>query len=173
MNIELDIWPRIESGLRGAVPLALTVMLVVLGAMPLGVPALGPIMPLFPLMAIFYWVIHRPDRFPYLGTFVIGLFQDVLAGTPMGMSALVLVAVHAAVASQRKFFHGKSFMVLWSGFAVLASGAAALNWVLAMAFYASLASPTPALFQLLLTVALFPCLTWFFRLVRRDLLRPT
>ena len=172
MSNEPDIWPRIESGLRGAVPLTLTVMLVLLSAMPLGVPALGPIMPLFPLMAIFYWVIHRPDRMPYLGTFLIGLFQDVLVGTPMGMSALVLVAVHAAVASQRKFFHGKSFMVVWSGFAVFASGAVALNWILASAFYATFATPTPALFQLVLTMALFPCLTWFFRLVRRDLLRP-
>lgn len=172
MTSELDLWPRIEAGLRGVVPLTVTFTLVVLGATPLGLPALGPVMPMLPLMSTFYWVIYRPDLTPYVGTFFVGLFQDTLAGTPLGFSALVLVAVHAVMASQRRFFQGKSFLVLWFGFAVLAVGAMLMSWVLASALFGTLVRPGPVLFQMLLTIALFPCLTWVFRLIQRELLRP-
>jgi len=170
MNVIL--WRRLERGIRGLTPFVTTLALVLLGTLPLPLPGFTTVMPWLTLMAVYYWSIYRPDLLPLVATFLLGLVQDSLSGTPLGLNVSVLLVVQGVVVSQRRFFHGKSFMVVWSGFAVLASGAVALNWVLAMAFYAALASPTPALFQLVLTVALFPCLTWFFRLVRRDLLRP-
>ncbi len=172
MNRDAEIWPRVETALRGLVPVTLTTMLVVLSSLPLGVPMLGSVMPLLPLMAVYYWAVHRPDLMPYAASALIGLFQDILSGMPLGMSALIYVSVHAVVVNQGRFFHGKSFVVIWFGFAVLAVGGAFLGWLIASAYYQTLAAPAPALFQLLLTMALYPALSSLFGLVQRELLRP-
>lgn len=166
-----DLLQRLGSGARGAVPLAVTLVLVILGAVPYGAPALGAVMPLFPLMSVYYWAVYRPDLTPMAGNFGIGLAQDVLAGTPLGLSAALFVAVHAAVAWQRRFFHGKTFLVLWFAFAFLAAAATMLGWLLLSLYYQRILAPAPAFFQLLLTILLYPAVTWLFHLIHRNMLR--
>ena len=77
--------------------------------------------PALPLIAVFYWTLYRPDLMPPVAAFVIGLLQDILGGLPLGVSACVLVGVHAAVNTQRRFFIGKSFAVVWLGFALVSA----------------------------------------------------
>ena len=83
--------------LRGLVPVAITVLLVIVSALPWRLPAFAEVTPAFVVMAIFYWTIYRPDRLPYAATFCVGLLQDLLTGTPLGMTALILLAVQGVV----------------------------------------------------------------------------
>ncbi|SVE58751.1 uncharacterized protein METZ01_LOCUS511605, partial [marine metagenome] len=101
------------------VPLLVTFVLVILCAIPYGVPGLSLVMPLLPLVSVYFWAVHRPDLTPAIGHFLIGLLQDILVGTPIGLSAAMFVGIHAAVHYQRPFFHGKPFLVLWFSFALL------------------------------------------------------
>ena len=91
-------------------------MLVFAAALPWRLPAFAEVTPAFAVMAVFYWTIYRPERLPYVATFGIGVLQDLLAGTPLGMTALLLLVVQGVVASQRTFFRGKPFLVIWWGF---------------------------------------------------------
>ena len=105
-----------DRSVRGAIPVTVTVMLVFAASLPWRLPAFVEVTPAFAVMAVFYWTIYRPERFPYAATFGIGVLQDLLAATPLGMTALVLLIVQGVVASQRTFFRGKPFLVVWWGF---------------------------------------------------------
>jgi rod shape-determining protein MreD len=78
----------------------------------------------------------------------------------MGVSAAVFVVVHGVVNTQRRFFFGKSFAIVWLGFALVSTGAFVATWVLVSAFYGVLIQPQALFFQALLTLGCFPLLSW-------------
>ena len=152
-----------ESWLRGLIPATVTVMLVFAAALPWRLPAFVEVTPAFAVMAVFYWTIYRPERLPYAATFGIGVLQDLLAGTPLGMSALLLLVVQGVVASQRTFFRGKPFLVVWWGFSMVMPAAGLLGWIIGSACLGTLVPLLPVVTQVVLTVLLFPLFVLLFR----------
>ncbi len=146
----LDTWTRASS------PLALTLMIVILNVVPMRLPDFAVITPDFVLMAAFYWIVHRPDLMRPWGVFCVGLLSDILSGTPLGVNALILLFAHWAIVSQHKVFRGKSFVLLWCGFALVAAGAKLLTMVLALAVGHGFINPVVQIVQYALTVALYP-----------------
>jgi rod shape-determining protein MreD len=164
-------WQKLDQTGRSVAPVAVTVMLVLLGMVPLQLPGYERVVPALALMSVYYWAIHRPDLLTPSTAFCIGLLQDLLAGTPLGLTALVLVVCHWVVISQRTFFLANSFVLLWVGFAFIAVGAAVLQW-LAYSILKTTVVPFPApLFQALLTLAVFPLFAWLFTRVHRAFLK--
>ena len=99
------------------------------------------------------------------------LLQDILIGTPIGLSAAMFVGIHAAAHYQRPFFHGKTFLVLWFSFALLIAMISLCSYT-AVAIYSFLLPPAfPVLLQLLLTIAFYPLLTRIFQSILRVLTR--
>jgi len=165
------LWQRMDLLARQLTPSILTLALVVLNAVPLHLPELSRIAPLLPLMAIYHWAIFRPRLLPASVVFLIGVLQDVLGGTPVGVNALVFLAVYGAVLSQKRFLTGKSFAILWLGFALIAAGAMALSWLVVSALSVTLVEPRTVIFQYLLTLGLFPAVAWLLLLWQRAFLR--
>ena len=149
-----------DAAARNLFPLGLALAALLLGATPLYLPGYGMVAPNLALMVVFYWAIYRPDLFPAAVAFAIGLVQDALMGTPMGLNALVLLAVHGVVTTQRRFFQGKAFAVIWWAFGFVSLGAGFLGWLVMVAFSAALIDPLPGIFAVLLTIALYPLMTW-------------
>ncbi len=168
----VGFWYRFEMAMRGLTPVLMTLLLALLAVVPLHIPEFAPITPALTVIAVYYWGIYRPDLTPMAAIFAVGIVQDTLAGTPLGLTSLVLIVVRAVVVSQRRFFHGKTFLVEWWGFMLVAPGAALLSWVLASLYFGVLVAPRPLGFQLLLTIALYPCLTWLFARAQQHLPRP-
>ena len=152
-----------ERWLRGLIPATVTVVLVFAGSLPWRLPAFAEVMPAFAVIAVFYWTIYRPDRLPYAATFAIGLLQDLLAGTPLGMTSLVLLVVQGVVASQRTFFRGKPFLVVWWGFSLVMPSAGLLGWIIGSACFGTMVPLLPIIVQIVLTTLLFPVFAVFFR----------
>lgn len=165
-----DLFQRFDHFARGSTPFVLTVLLVVLGAVPMRLPELVNVTPLLPLMAVYHWTIYRPDLLPAWAVFCAGLLQDALVGTPFGAHALVFLGVHMAVQSQQVFFTGKSFIVIWFGFAMVAAGAMVMMWVLLSLFYAQSTGFVGVAFQYLVTLGVFPVLTWLMMAWQRRIL---
>lgn len=161
---------RLDRSARGAIPLVVTLLLVLLAALPIPLPAFAPVTPALTVICVYYWSIHRPDLLPLVATFLVGLVQDALQGTPLGMSSVVLLGVQGVVVSQRRFFLGKTFLVEWWTFMLVAPGAAILTWVLASLYFTTPLSPRPLGVQLLLTIALYPIANWAFARLRQSLL---
>ncbi len=165
------LWHRFESAVRGLTPFILTLLLAMLTVVPLRIPDFAPVTPALTVIAVYYWSIYRPVLLPMAAVFGVGLFQDALAGMPLGLTALVLITVQYVVIAQRRFLHGKTFLVEWWGFMLVMPGAAFLIWLLFSLYFGVLVAPRPLGFQLLLSVALYPCLAWLFSRAQLYLLR--
>lgn len=161
---------RLDRLSRSIAPVTLTIGLLIVAALPLRLPGLARIAPDVALIAVFYWSVYRPDLFPAAAAFAVGLFQDVLIGGPIGVTAFVLLLVHGLVRGQRRFFVGKSFVVVWWAFGLIAAGAGLLGWIAAMALAFAPMSLLPGAFQWLLTLALYPFLTWLFARTQASML---
>ena len=165
------LWYRFEIAVRGLTPFVITLSLAILTVIPLRIPDFAPVTPSLTVIAVYYWSIYRPDLLPMVAVFGIGLFQDALTGTPLGLTALVLIIVQYAVLSQRRFFHSKTFLVEWWGFLLVAPGAALVSWLLASLYFGVFVAVWPLGFQLLLSIALYPCLAWLLARIQHYLLR--
>ncbi|MTI08687.1 rod shape-determining protein MreD [Curvivirga aplysinae] len=153
---EQTIWSRIDHFARSSLPLLVTVIAVVLGVIPLHLPDSEVIKPMLVLACVYYWTIYRPDLMPMFLVFIIGLFQDLLYGSPIGISSFVYLIVAFLVGTQRRFFHGKTFGIVWWGFMVVAVLAAILFWVVFCILVKDYVSPMSFIFRYLMSLAWFP-----------------
>ena len=165
------VWQNLDIAARKLTPFLITLVLVVVSLIPLRMPGYSMISPALALMAVYYWALHRPELLPGLAVFVIGLLQDVLSGTPLGMSGFTFLAVYGVAVSQRRFFHGKSFLVVWWGFMLVAVGVALLQWGIMSLLMGVVIAIEPAAFEALLTISLYPLLSWIFVQAHRTLPR--
>ncbi len=146
------------------------IVLVLLTATPLYIGHVDRVMPQMGVLAVFFWVIYRPDLMSYGAAFAIGIVADLASGAPLGISAMVLLVVRRVVLGQQRFFIGKPFPVLWSGCAFIALPAALLQWLLASIYLFAGLEIMPVIFQALLTTLLFPPVAWL--LTRCQVLLP-
>ena len=167
------LWQRLDRFGRNLVPLGVTLLMVILGAVPVPVAGYAAVVPLFALCAVFFWAVYRPDLMPPWLVFVIGLTQDALAGTPFGLNAIMLLIVYGMVASQRRFFLNKPFTLVWWGFMLVALIAIVVAWLLASIAFGVIIWPGPASFQFLITLALYPVITVMLSGAQRLLPQPT
>ena len=156
----MEFGQRVQSFGRIAAPTATTLFIALVSVVPFGIPGYGAVAPSLPLIALYYWAVHRPDLQPYSVCFGVGLFYDVLIGSPLGIHAFVFLVCQWLVVGQRRFVAGKSFVILWWGFVVVAVLAALLEWA---AYSVALAHPMalePVAFRALMLAAMFPLLGW-------------
>lgn len=163
------VWQRLDFVARSMTPLMVSLGLVIVSVVPLRLPQASYIVPTLALMAVYYWSLHRADLLPALAIFVVGMLQDILGGGPLGVNTLIFLAVYGICVSQRRFFYGKSFLVVWWGFMVVAAGALILEWALNSAFSGTIVSPRPALYKYLITIAVYPLIAWLFARMQRTL----
>lgn len=156
------LWQRTDRLARNLSPAGLALALVIVGAVPLHIPGYARVAPMLPLMAIYHWAVFRPQTMPAILVLVIGLLQDALTGLPIGVNAMVYLIVYGMVLSQRSFFVGKSFAMLWLGFVLVVGVAAIATWVLVSAYNGILAEPTVVFFQGVVTIGVFPVVAWVF-----------
>ena len=164
-------WHRLDLTARSLTPLTITLLLIMLGMVPLQLPNIAPVVPSLALIGVFYWAVHRPDLMTIWAIFAIGLFQDLLSGGHVGVGILALLMVHVVIRTQRRFFSKASFRGLWGVFALVAIGAIYLMWLLNSILQGAILELQPAFFQYLLTVVVYPGLAWLFGQAQRAFLR--
>ena len=159
--MKLVLWTRLDIIARCLTPFGLTVLLVLINVLPLQVPGLSRVMPLFPLMSIYLWAVHHPGLMPAYAVFLIGFLQDTLIGTPIGLHILTYLMVYGTIVWQRRFLAGKPFAVIWFGFALVAAGATVASWSLISLYYLEVIHPEALVFQYFLSLGAFPLISWF------------
>jgi rod shape-determining protein MreD len=164
-------WNRVDLFARGLTPFALSLLLVVLSLVPVRLPGLSPITPWVTLIAVFFWTAHRPDLLPLGAVFLLGLFADLAGGGPLGVTSLALMVAQLVVKAQRRHILPHPFIVQWVIFALVALLAEALLVILHVMAYTQALDPGPALFQALMTIALYPLVAWIFVQAQRAFLR--
>lgn len=162
MRQEEGLWHRLDLVARSISPFFVTLLLVLIGLVPLRMTGLSPILPPLALIGVFFWSAHRPDLMPIWAVFLIGLLQDLLTGSVLGPGIVGLLVAHALVVWQLRFFLAASFAVIWCAFMLVAAAAMAVTWLLTCVALLTYVDPAPLFFQYLVTLAFYPCLAWVF-----------
>ena len=162
-------WQRLDPAARDLAPSALTVLLVLAMGIPLGLPAQHGVMPVPAIASVYFWTLYRPALMPPLAVFGFGVLPDLRSAAALGLNPLLLLTLHAAVLTQRRVLARQSFWLVWSVFALLAAGTLALGWLLRALLAFLLLPVEPGLYELALTVAVYPALSWLFVRVERGL----
>lgn len=167
------LWMKLDATARQLTPLGSAIVFTILVVLPLDLPVIGTVSPAWPLIAVYVWSLLRPDLFPAVAAFAVGLLYDALGGAPIGVNAAVFVVVHLVVAGERQrlFFHGKPFPLVWLGFAMVLFGAIAAGWLLSSAWNGMLLPARMLLLQYFVTLGLFPLAAWVLYGWRRVILR--
>ena len=153
-------WQRLDLWLRSALPVTTAFLMAIMSVIVWPLPYLGPIMPPLALIALFYWSTHRPDLFPASISFLLGLFNDIIHGLPIGISALLYTLAHEIIWRQRRFFVGHSFFMLWTGFAIVTTALMLLEWILLGIVSWQMTPFLPVLRQIIFVIILFPLPCW-------------
>jgi rod shape-determining protein MreD len=171
--MKTSIWARVDLAVKRLTPLLITFGLVILSQVPMQLPAATPIAPALALISVYFWALHQPDLVPAPAVFAIGVFQDILSGLPIGLNAFALLAIYGLVVSQRRYFFGKSFGVLWWGFATVAVVVGAMEWAAMSLLSAQLLPVLPVAIEQFTAAALYPVVAYVFVLTHRSILRET
>lgn len=162
MRQEEGVWHRLDVVARSISPFFVTLVLVLVGLVPLHISDLSPIIPALALIGVFFWSVHRPDLMPIWAVFIIGFIQDLLTGGVIGPGIIGLLIAHALVVWQDRFFLAASFAVVWCAFMLVAAVALMVTWALTCIAMMTYVDPDPVFFQYLVTLAFYPCLAWAF-----------
>ena len=114
------------------------------------------------------WTVPLPDGLTGRQAMALGTAGFTVA---LGVEALVLLGAYSMVASQRRFFLGKSFVVMWWGFLLVAAGALAAEWALVSVLRDAIVDPRPVVVEFVMTLAFFPFVTWLLVWAQKSLLR--
>ena len=166
-----EVLARAGFVLRASVPTVLAILAVLISALPFATPGVSAAGIVFAACTVFYWGLFRPEVMPPGAAFAIGLVQDLIGGGPIGAMALTLLALGMIVGAQRRAFAGKSHMLIWFGFILIALPAALLFWLVLCLYHVALLDPRPVLAGYVLAVAIYPLVSEFFTLLRPRLLK--
>jgi rod shape-determining protein MreD len=161
---------RVDQAAACLLPVATTMLAMVVSLQPIHVPGYAALAPAFTLMAVYHWTIYRPELLPSAALFLIGVTQDLLAGAPPGATALLLLLARAGVLAHRHQFVNRPFPFVWAGFTVLAFGAMLLLWALNSLLDAVFLDPRVTVFRAVLTTSLFPVASFLLGRTQRALM---
>ncbi|HEU5047071.1 MAG TPA: rod shape-determining protein MreD [Rickettsiales bacterium] len=110
------------------------------------IPGGERVMPLFCMINIYYWCMVAPGSLPYLFLFFLGIAQDTLAGTPLGLSSFMDIVLAWVVINRFHTMGNVSFASVWLRFMIVAALLLAMGWCIMSLYYSRL---LPIMFPLL------------------------
>jgi rod shape-determining protein MreD len=163
---------RLDIAARHAFPASCTVLLMLLTLMPAGIADQAVLLPAVTLACVYFWSLFRPAAMPPPLVFAIGLLFDLLGYLPIGVGVLTLLIVHGLALRLRRMLTQLGFVAVWLVFGGFAVGAALLDWALTSVITFRLLPIGPALFEAVLTAALYPALAVLFVRAHRTIADP-
>lgn len=143
-------------------PLVLCLALLFLTILPYQVPFLHMVTPSFALIGVFFWTVRQPELMPVAAAFIMGIIPDLWSGGPPGVQALMLILTRIFLIGQRRFIFGRSILVVWLAFGLVALLWGFLSWILASLYLGHALSLVPVIVQVLITIAIYPPMSSFF-----------
>lgn len=163
---------RLDLAARHAFPASITILLMLLTEAPFGIADQTTLLPTVALASVWFWSLYRPAAMAPPVVFAIGLLLDLLDWLPVGTGVLTLLIVHGLALRWRRVLGRQGFALVWLAFAVVAAGAAAVEWAATAVLTWRLVPPDAMLFQAVLSAALYPALAILFARAHRSIANP-
>jgi rod shape-determining protein MreD len=163
---------RLDLAARHAFPASCTIVLMLLTEAPFGFADQTSLLPAVTLASVWFWSLYRPAAMAPPVVFAIGLLLDLLDWLPVGTGVLTLLIAHGVALRWRRVLGRQGFCLVWLAFAVVAAGAAMLEWLATAVLTWQLVPPDAMAFQAVLSVALYPALAIPFARAHRSVANP-
>lgn len=137
-------------------PMLLSIVATLILATPVRIFGLALPEPLFPMVLAFSWAVIRPSVLGPFCVLLMGLFQDLFWGGPLGLWALSLLIPYFVALLARNLMAGQSGAVLWGWYAILTLLAFGCAWLFSLMGSGVVPSLTATGLQILVTAALYP-----------------
>lgn len=137
-------------------PLIVCMLGVTAFALPIRLWTLQLPEPVFGLAPAFAWAFIRPSVLAPAALLVLGLFQDLMWGTPLGFWSVCLLGLHGLVLVARTSLSGQGFWVLWGWYGSGCAAAFGLGVVLAGLSAGNVPNLLGVAAQWLISVAIYP-----------------
>lgn len=147
-EIELFFWT--------IVPSFICFVLFILCIIPKHIWGMSNIMPILPLIPIFYWGRSQSSEIPLWFAFLIGFLMDALSGSILGISAILYMIFLLTLHTQEKHFSKEGFLLLWFYFVIMLMTLSILQLLIISIFNKQIYAITPAFLQFLLTICIYP-----------------
>lgn len=164
MNV--PIFSLMTNWLGGRMPVVIGIIATLIAVIPLHLPGGLQVAPLYPLMVVFFWGMHRGDLMTPGRIFFIGLLFDLLSGAPLGLWSLIFLACHAVALVLRDLF-GRALRTSWAVFAITCITASVLAWSMLSIYEWTLINPAPFAVQCMVSVGLYPFFGYAFAFIER------
>lgn len=145
-----------ESIAVKATPALVTLLVTFLTYIPSHVLGSGEATPAFTLVCIFYWCVYSPQALPYTFLFLLGVLEDALSGTPLGISSFIHLGVAYLVQSQRRLMGRAMFATVWMSGAVLLLIALLSQWLMMCVYTGKAYGMSAALLRWAVTALTYP-----------------
>jgi rod shape-determining protein MreD len=149
---------RLDFVARLSMPALSTAIILLLLAMPFGLPGQAQWQHATALCCIFFWSLFRPTSMPPLVVFALGVLADLLAYAPMGGAVLVFLIAHGLAMRWRRGLTRLGFLLVWFSFIAVAIGAAALEWAATSLLSFHLLPPRDAMLEATIAIGAYPIL---------------
>ncbi len=166
-----DLNYRLIALFKMTVPALVTLTLVLLSTVDLHISGIERFVPLIAMISIFYWCIYWPSLLPAWFVFLLGIFQDFLYGTPLGISSLINLLLFWLVVSQRKYLIKETFWVVWAVFSFILLIFVLISSVVYSIYYEQFAISNDILMQWMVSVLVYPFLHKLFNVIHVSFLK--
>lgn len=119
---------KLDFAARVSFPTVTTAMVLLVLAMPLGLPGQAQWQHACALCCVFFWSLFRPASMPPLAVLVLGVLADLLAYAPLGTTVLIWLIAHGLAMRWRRGLTRLGFVLVWFAFVSVAILAAVLEW---------------------------------------------
>jgi rod shape-determining protein MreD len=154
-------------GVSSIIPFLTILFLIIIMMLPYKISVIGDIMPFLTLIGVYYWSVFRARRLPIWTVFILGMLQDILLGSPIGMMSLLLIVVQQIIFIQGRQFLERDFIFNWVVFVMLAFGFGVASWGIASLYIREILDFWNVLGQVLMTIAFYPVITLLLGLTRK------
>ena len=136
----------------------------ILFALPMRVWGYGLPEPIFALPVAFAWAVIRPSMLAPLCVMLMGVFLDMMWGSPTGFWAVCLLLPYGIVLGGRSMLQGQSQIMMWVWYGAATALAIGAGYLFTMLDTQNSPAPLAVLWQFLATLVLYP---WADRLIDR------
>lgn len=156
--------------LKHRIPLFLSLILVILFAMPLNVTVLNGFRPQVSFICLYYWVEKRPYMFGLISAFLLGLTVDICSAAPLGLNCLLMMIYWLIGVKVFHYITPISFVMDWFMFAVACISFILSKWLIFMVYYGAYLPIFDVGFSVFSTVMLYPLIAYLNSRIQDNLL---
>lgn len=164
--IEEDWQDEAVSWGQRLLPPVLAIIFVMLSYLPIYINFFNNIRPDLGLAAIYFWMMYRPDLFDLKTVAVMGLVDGVMSSSMFGLGLFSYLFMYLLMLNLRKYFNGRSFVVLWYGFIAMSLVTMLIKWLVASVYHACFLPMSTLIFSYLIGAAIYPVVSMFFACIQ-------